>query len=43
MPEGRTAAEVAARVALVGRLCLDHGLRYSPRLHLELFGPGRGV
>ena len=43
MPEGRTSAEVGARTELVGRLCLQHGLRYSPRLHLDLFGPGRGV
>jgi 7-carboxy-7-deazaguanine synthase len=43
MPEGRTAAEVAARAAGVGRLCLAHGFRYSPRLHLDLFGSGRGV
>jgi len=43
MPEGRTAAEVAARSGEVGRLCLAHGFRYSPRLHLDLFGGGRGV
>ncbi len=43
MPEGRTAAEVAARAGEVGRLCLAHGFRYSPRLHLDLFGGGRGV
>ncbi len=43
MPEGRTAGEVAARAVEVGRLCLVHGFRYSPRLHLELFGAGRGV
>ena len=43
MPEGRTAAEVGARAPAVARLCLQHGLRYTPRLHLELFGPGRGV
>jgi 7-carboxy-7-deazaguanine synthase len=43
MPEGRTAAEVAARAAEVGRLCLREGFRYSPRLHLDLFGAGRGV
>ncbi len=43
MPEGRSATEVAARAAEVGRLCLRHGFRYSPRLHLDLFGPGRGV
>jgi 7-carboxy-7-deazaguanine synthase len=43
MPEGRAAAEVAARAGEVGRLCLAHGFRYSPRLHLDLFGGGRGV
>jgi len=43
MPEGRTAAEVGSRAELVGRLCFEHGLRYSPRLHLDLFGPGRGL
>ncbi|MEW6337959.1 MAG: 7-carboxy-7-deazaguanine synthase QueE, partial [Acidobacteriota bacterium] len=43
MPEGRTAEAVAARAPLVGRMCRDHGLRYSPRLHLDLFGSGRGV
>ena len=43
MPEGRTPGEVAAHAAAVARLCLRHGLRYSPRLHLDLFGGGRGV
>ncbi|MDD5562406.1 MAG: 7-carboxy-7-deazaguanine synthase QueE [Thermoanaerobaculaceae bacterium] len=43
MPEGRTAGEVAARAGVVARLCIAHGFRYSPRLHLDLFGGGRGV
>ncbi len=43
MPEGRTAAEVAARAPAVAALCLRHGFRYSPRLQLDLFGGGRGV
>ena len=43
MPEGRTAAEVASRASSVARECLRHGFRYSPRLHLDLFGPQRGV
>ena len=43
MPEGRTAGEVAARSPEVAALCLRHGFRFSPRLHLALFGPGRGV
>ncbi len=43
MPEGRTAEEVAARAPVVAALCLEHGFRYTPRLHLDLFGGGRGV
>ncbi len=43
MPEGRDAAEVAARAPAVAALCLAHGFRYTPRLHLDLFGSGRGV
>jgi 7-carboxy-7-deazaguanine synthase len=43
MPEGRTAAEAAGRGPLVAALCSRHGFRYTPRLHLDLFGGGRGV
>ncbi|MCS7182554.1 MAG: 7-carboxy-7-deazaguanine synthase QueE [Thermoanaerobaculum sp.] len=43
MPEGKTAQEVSHVAAEVARLCLLFGFRYSPRLHLDLFGPGRGV
>jgi 7-carboxy-7-deazaguanine synthase len=43
MPEGRTAAEVAPRAPLVAALCLEHGFRYSPRLHLDLFAGRRGA
>ena len=43
MPEGRTPVEVAGRAPAVARLCLRHGFRYTPRLHLDVFGPGRGV
>ncbi|MGE5236623.1 MAG: 7-carboxy-7-deazaguanine synthase QueE [Acidobacteriota bacterium] len=43
MPEGRSAEEVAGRRSEVARLCLEHGFRYSARLHLDLFGGGRGV
>lgn len=43
MPEGRTAAEAAARAPEVAALCLARGFRYTPRLHLDLFGGGRGV
>jgi 7-carboxy-7-deazaguanine synthase len=43
MPEGRSAEEVASRAPEVARICVRHGFRYTPRLHLDLFGPGRGV
>jgi 7-carboxy-7-deazaguanine synthase len=43
MAEGRSAEEVAGRAGLVAGLCLEHGFRYTPRLHLDLFGGGRGV
>jgi 7-carboxy-7-deazaguanine synthase len=43
MPEGRSAEEVAARAPTVAALCAEHGFRYTPRLHLDLFGGGRGV
>jgi 7-carboxy-7-deazaguanine synthase len=43
MPEGRSASEVAAKSEMVAALCSEHGFRYTPRLHLDLFGGGRGV
>jgi 7-carboxy-7-deazaguanine synthase len=43
MAQGRTAEEVAARAPEVAALCREHGFRYTPRLHLDLFGGGRGV
>jgi 7-carboxy-7-deazaguanine synthase len=43
MPQGRTAREVTGRARNVAALCLEHGFRYTPRLHLDLFGGGRGV
>lgn len=43
MAQGRTTDEVAQRAPVVAALCLEHGFRYTPRLHLDLFGGGRGV
>jgi 7-carboxy-7-deazaguanine synthase len=43
MPEGRSASEVAAKSEMVAALCSEYGFRYTPRLHLDLFGGGRGV
>jgi 7-carboxy-7-deazaguanine synthase len=43
MPEGRTPSEVAHTGPIVAALCLEHGFRYTPRLHLDLYGGRRGV
>jgi len=43
MAEGRSAAEVADKAPMVAALCSEHGFRYTPRLHLDLFGGGRGM
>lgn len=43
MAQGRTPEEVRDRAPAVAALCLVHGFRYTPRLHLDLFGGGRGV
>jgi len=43
MAQGRTLEEVQERAPAIAALCLDHGFRYTPRLHLDLFGGGRGV
>ena len=43
MAEGRTAHEVASKAPEVAALCREYSFRYTPRLHLDLFGGGRGV
>ena len=43
MPEGLTDAAVRARAVRLAELCKREGLRLSPRLHVWLWGPRRGV
>ena len=43
MPEGIRRDEILARSAWVVEACRRHGLRYSPRLHVMLWGARRGV
>lgn len=43
MPEGASVAAVRARAPVVAAMCLRLGFRYGPRLHLDLFGGGRGT
>ena len=43
MPEGVRREEILARSIWVAEACRRHGLRYSPRLHVLLWGARRGV
>jgi 7-carboxy-7-deazaguanine synthase len=42
MPEGTDAATLASRAAWLTEMCKQHGYRYCPRLHIELYGNRRG-
>jgi 7-carboxy-7-deazaguanine synthase len=43
MPEGTTREALAERAPWVSELCKEHGYRYCPRLHVDLYGNKRGV
>jgi 7-carboxy-7-deazaguanine synthase len=43
MPEGITAEALNARGAGIAELCKRHGYRFSPRLHVHLYGNRRGT
>jgi 7-carboxy-7-deazaguanine synthase len=43
MPQGVTRAELDERGPWVAELCKEHGFRYCPRLHIELYGNRRGT
>lgn len=43
MPEGVTRQVVTERGLWLAELCKQHGYRYSPRLHIDLWGDKRGV
>lgn len=42
MPEGTTRGVLRERGEWLARACAERGLRYSPRLHIELWGARRG-
>lgn len=42
MPEGTSAQAIASRAAWIAELCTRHGFRYSPRLHVDIWGNERG-
>ena len=43
MPEGTSSADIRARSAWLAPLALDHGLGFSDRLHIHLYGDTRGT
>ncbi|MGA2434728.1 MAG: 7-carboxy-7-deazaguanine synthase QueE [Bryobacteraceae bacterium] len=43
MPEGTDAAVLRERGAWLAEACMKEGYRFSPRLHIELWGNRRGV
>lgn len=43
MPEGVTAEALRERAKWLVDLCKRHGYRYSPRLHIDIWGNQRGV
>jgi 7-carboxy-7-deazaguanine synthase len=43
MPQGTQADELNRRAAWLVEVCKQHGFRYCPRLHIELFGNRRGT
>lgn len=42
MPEGTDAATLSERGRWITEICLREGFRYSPRLHVDLWGTERG-
>lgn len=43
MPEGRTPGMVHERAQWIAEICKREGFRFSPRLHVDLWGDKRGV
>jgi 7-carboxy-7-deazaguanine synthase len=43
MPEGTSADVLRERGKWLAELCKQEGFRYSPRLHVDLWGDKRGV
>jgi 7-carboxy-7-deazaguanine synthase len=43
MPEGVNARVLHERGVWIAEICKDRGYRFTPRLHVELYGNRRGV
>ncbi len=43
MPEGGTEEAIKTKASMVAELCKQHGMNYSPRLHITIWGEVTGV
>jgi 7-carboxy-7-deazaguanine synthase len=43
MPQGVTREALAERGPWLAEVCKQHGFRFCPRLHIELYGNTRGT
>ena len=43
MPQGITPEELAPKQEWLVDICKEHGYRYSPRVHVDIWGDRRGV
>jgi 7-carboxy-7-deazaguanine synthase len=43
MPEGTDVETLRQKGPLIAEMCLEHGFRFAPRIHIELFGNTRGT
>jgi 7-carboxy-7-deazaguanine synthase len=43
MAQGTSPEEIQAKSRWIVEICKEHGFRYTPRLHLDLFGNRRGT
>lgn len=43
MPQGKTADDLYQKQKWLVELCKDNGFRYSPRVHVDIWGEKRGV
>lgn len=43
MPEGTDPGSLREKAPVIAELCMEHGFRYAPRLHIDLFGNTRGT
>jgi 7-carboxy-7-deazaguanine synthase len=43
MAQGKTARQIQSKAKWIVEACKRHGYRYTPRLHIDLYGNRRGT